>query len=278
MFAQCLADPFSFTVAAQVLFPGRVVICMGCLGGAVDELGVITGQFAFQLLADPVPDIRMVGTCKGGYGRAVDGVEAERAGRFEAAALALVNAQQGHGGVHCLHGVGVGGITVWEVIGPGLDGAVTGNAKQVALTHGKARLAPGLISIDDRIGNTLAEKLEQGRVEARPVTAENIVEIAAQILAGTRVGVGNQQGHGMGGHIGMVGDQFCYPVAQHQRAAAKIQLYDSKRGLAGAFQVERPCLEPGAKAVCILCPGGITELGYAGGRRNVPFSDTCFCC
>ena len=278
MFAQCLADTFRFTVAAQALFPGRIVIRMGCLGGAVDELGVIAGQFAFQLLADPVPDIRMVGTGKGRDGSAVDGIEAERAGRFETVAPALINPQQGHGGVHRLHGVRGGGILLRKVIGPGADGAVMGNAKQITLAHGKARFAPGFIGIDDGVGDTLAEKLEQGRVEARSVTAEDVVEIAAEILTGTGVGVGNQQGHRMGGHIGMVGDQFCYPVAQHQRAAAKIQLYDSKRGLAGAFQVERPCLEPGAKAVCILCPGGITELGYAGGRRNVPFSDTCFCC
>ena len=85
MFPQCLADTFSFTVAAQVLFPGRVIIRMGSLGGTMEKTGVVRRQLAFQLLAYPVPDIRMVGAGKGRDGSAVDGVEAEGANNLVAA-------------------------------------------------------------------------------------------------------------------------------------------------------------------------------------------------
>ena len=118
MIAQCCADALCLFIASQIFLPGRVVVCMGRLGGAMNKARRTIHQCLLQLLADPVPDIGMVGSGKRRDCGAMNGIEREGARRDKIVPLTLINPQHGHGRVDGLHG-----ITVWgrhEIVLPGL--------------------------------------------------------------------------------------------------------------------------------------------------------------
>ena len=92
VFAQGHADTLCFQVATLVCVPGWIIVRVGGLGGAMDKAGSCACQFIFQSATDPVPDVGVVRTGKGGNGGAMNGVQAKRTGRNKAVTLLLVDA------------------------------------------------------------------------------------------------------------------------------------------------------------------------------------------
>ena len=218
--AERLADTPGFQVAAVLRMPGRVVVGVGGLKGAVHEgPRQFIAEAGAQALPQPVPDVRVIGAREGGNGGAVDGKQRQRAGGIEAAIIGLqVDAQHGHARIHRAQGVVLAHFFRVQIViaRPGLYRAVTGQAPDLTLTGGESRRASVPVGADHRLTDALAEKGEQLRVETGAIGAEGVVKIAAEILSGPRMGVRDQQAQPPRGHVRGGGDAFGHGVMQRQ--------------------------------------------------------------
>ncbi len=273
--AERLADTAGFQITAMVRMPGRVVVRVGGLEGAVHERPrQLIAEVGAQTLSQPVPDVRVIGAGESGDGGAVDGEQGQGAGGVVAAVVgAQVDAQHGHARIHRAQGVVLAHFFRIQIVitRPCLYRAVTGQPPDIALAGGDPRRAAVAVGADHRLADAFAEKTEQLRIEAGGVGTESIVEVAAQILPGAGMGVGDQKAQPPGGYVRGGGDALGDGVMQWQRTGAEIKLHQRQRGLAGALQIKGAGLEPGSETVGFLRPGGITELGQADGGGDVHF-------